>query len=128
MVYVPKGTSITLESIVEWSDHSKRDGDANYVSWMEDDTSFTQDFSGKNRFRAVGNLGDITSLTASFHGVSSNTISLEVSDATLQKIIISSTTSSKNAPLISSVLYGTSRTFTAMGIYHLIDNNKWSNE
>ncbi|WP_419207265.1 hypothetical protein ACN08N_17960 [Photobacterium leiognathi subsp. mandapamensis] len=78
MVYVPKGTSITLESIVEWSDHSKRDG-ANYVSWMEDDTSFAQDFSEKNRFRAVGNFGDITSLTASFHGVSSNTISLEVS-------------------------------------------------
>ncbi|WP_318521471.1 adhesion domain-containing protein [Photobacterium leiognathi] len=121
MVYVPKGTSITLESIVEWSDHSKRDG-ANYVSWMEDDTSFAQDFSEKNRFRAVGNFGDITSLTASFHGVSSNTISLEVSDATLQKIIIRSTTSSKNAPLISGVLYGTSRTFTAMGIYQDIDN------
>ncbi|WP_318461362.1 adhesion domain-containing protein [Photobacterium leiognathi] len=127
MVYVPKGTSITLESIVEWSDHSKRDG-ANYVSWMEDDTSFAQDFSEKNRFRAVGNFGDITSLTASFHGVSSNTISLEVSDATLQKIIISSTTSSKNAPLISGVLYGTSRTFTAMGIYQDIDNNKVSKE
>ncbi|WP_422768288.1 adhesion domain-containing protein [Photobacterium leiognathi subsp. mandapamensis] len=127
MVYVPKGTSITLESIVEWSDHSKRDG-ANYVSWMEDDTSFAQDFSEKNRFRAVGNLGDITSLTASFHGVSSNTISLEVSDATLQKIIISSTTSSKNTPLISGVLYGTSRTFTAMGIYQDIDNNKVSKE
>ncbi|WP_318481112.1 adhesion domain-containing protein [Photobacterium leiognathi] len=127
MVYVPKGTSITLESIVEWSDHSKRDG-ANYVSWMEDDTSFAQDFSEKNRFRAVGNFGDITSLTASFHGVSSNTISLEVSDATLQKIIISSTTSSKNAPLISGVLYGTSRTFTATGIYQDIDNNKVSKE
>ncbi|WP_318507006.1 adhesion domain-containing protein [Photobacterium leiognathi] len=127
MVYVPKGTSITLESIVEWSDHSKRDG-ANYVLWMEDDTSFAQDFSEKNRFRAVGNFGDITSLTASFHGVSSNTISLEVSDATLQKIIISSTTSSKNAPLISGVLYGTSRTFTAMGIYQDIDNNKVSKE
>ncbi|WP_318438602.1 adhesion domain-containing protein [Photobacterium leiognathi] len=127
MVYVPKGTSITLQSIVEWSDHSKRDG-ANYVSWMEDDTSFAQDFSEKNRFRAVGNFGDITSLTASFHGVSSNTISLEVSDATLQKIIISSTTSSKNAPLISGVLYGTSRTFTAMGIYQDIDNNKVSKE
>ncbi|PSW66808.1 hypothetical protein C0W88_01160 [Photobacterium leiognathi subsp. mandapamensis] len=127
MVYVPKGTSITLESIVEWSDHSKRDG-ANYVSWMEDDTSFAQDFLEKNRFRAVGNFGDITSLTASFHGVSSNTISLEVSDATLQKIIISSTTSSKNAPLISGVLYGTSRTFTAMGIYQDIDNNKVSKE
>lgn len=127
MVYVPKGTSITLESIVEWSDHSKRDG-ANYVSWMEDDTSFAQDFSEKNRFRAVGNFGDIISLTASFHGVSSNTISLEVSDATLQKIIISSTTSSKNAPLISGVLYGTSRTFTAMGIYQDIDNNKVSKE
>ncbi|WP_318451474.1 adhesion domain-containing protein [Photobacterium leiognathi] len=127
MVYVPKGTSITLESIVEWSDHSKRDG-ANYVSWMEDDTSFAQDFSEKNRFRAVGNFGDITSLTASFHGVSSNTISLEVSNATLQKIIISSTTSSKNAPLISGVLYGTSRTFTAMGIYQDIDNNKVSKE
>ncbi len=127
MVYVPKGTSITLESIVEWSDHSKRDG-ANYVSWMEDDTSFAQDFSEKNRFRAVGNFGDITSLTASFHSVSSNTISLEVSDATLQKIIISSTTSSKNAPLISGVLYGTSRTFTATGIYQDIDNNKVSKE
>ncbi|WP_318478609.1 adhesion domain-containing protein [Photobacterium leiognathi] len=127
MVYVPKGTSITLESIVEWSDHSKRDG-ANYVSWMEDDTSFAQDFSEKNRFRAVGNFGDITSLTASFHGVSSNTVSLEVSDATLQKIIISSTTSSKNAPLISGVLYGTSRTFTATGIYQDIDNNKVSKE
>ncbi|WP_318454891.1 adhesion domain-containing protein [Photobacterium leiognathi] len=127
MVYVPKGTSITLESIVEWSDHSKRDG-ANYVSWMEDDTSFAQDFSEKNRFRAVGNFGDITSLTASFHSVSSNTISLEVSDTTLQKIIISSTTSSKNAPLISGVLYGTSRTFTAMGIYQDIDNNKVSKE
>ncbi|WP_318494995.1 adhesion domain-containing protein [Photobacterium leiognathi] len=127
MVYVPKGTSITLESIVEWSDHSKRDG-ANYVSWMEDDTSFAQDFSEKNRFRAVGNFGDITSLTASFHGVSSNTISLEVSDATLQKIIISSTTSSKNTPLISGVLYGTSRTFTAMGIYQDIDNNKVKKE
>ncbi|WP_305839662.1 adhesion domain-containing protein [Photobacterium leiognathi] len=127
MVYVPKGTSITLESIVEWSDHSKRDG-ANYVSWMEDDTSFAQDFSEKNRFRAVGNFGDITSLTAYFHGVSSNTISLEVSDATLQKIIISSTTSSKNAPLISGVLYGTSRTFTAMGIYQDIDNNKVNKE
>lgn len=127
MVYVPKGTSITLESIVEWSDHSKRDG-ANYVSWMEDDTSFAQDFSEKNRFRAVGNFGDITSLNASFHGVSSNTISLEVSDATLQKIIISSTTSSKNAPLISGVLYGTSRTFTAMGIYQDIDNNKVNKE
>ncbi|WP_305844890.1 adhesion domain-containing protein [Photobacterium leiognathi] len=127
MVYVPKGTSITLESIVEWSDHSKRDG-ANYVSWMEDDTSFAQDFSEKNRFRAVGNFGDITSLTASFHGVNSNTISLEVSDATLQKIIISSTTSSKNAPLISGVLYGTSRTFTATGIYQDIDNNKVSKE
>ncbi|WP_318522328.1 adhesion domain-containing protein [Photobacterium leiognathi] len=127
MVYVPKGTSITLESIVEWSDHSKRDG-ANYVSWMEDDTSFAQDFSEKNRFRAVGNFGDITSLNASFHGVSSNTISLEVSDATLQKIIISSATSSKNAPLISGVLYGTSRTFTAMGIYQDIDNNKVNKE
>ncbi|WP_434139031.1 adhesion domain-containing protein [Photobacterium leiognathi] len=127
MVYVPKGTSITLGSIVEWSDHSKRDG-ANYVSWMEDDTSFAQDFSEKNRFRAVGNFGDITSLTASFHGVSSNTVSLEVSDATLQKIIISSTTSSKNAPLISGVLYGTSRTFTAIGIYQDIDNNKVSKE
>ncbi|KJG38504.1 hypothetical protein UA32_08650 [Photobacterium angustum] len=123
MTFVPRGTSITLDTIVEWSDNSKRDG-ANFVSWMLNDTSFAQDFTQSNRFRAVGNYGEITSLTASFQGVSSDAISLEVSDETLQKIIINSTPSSKNTPLISGVLYGTSRTFTAIGIYQETNNNQ----
>ncbi|MCG3865618.1 MULTISPECIES: hypothetical protein [unclassified Photobacterium] len=114
MAFVPKGTSITLDTIVEWSDHSKRNGN-NYISWMQNDTSFAQDFSEKNRFRAVGNFGEITSLTASFHGVSSNVISLEVSDATLKNITIKSTNTSQS----SDVLYGTSREFTAIGTYQV---------
>ncbi|WP_181318082.1 hypothetical protein [Photobacterium angustum] len=123
MTFVPRGTSITLDTIVEWSDNSKRDG-ANFVSWMLNDTSFAQDFTQSNRFRAVGNYGEITSLTASFQGVSSDAISLEVSDETLQKIIINSIPSSKNTPLISGVLYGTSRTFTAIGIYQETNNSQ----
>ncbi|WP_244156093.1 adhesion domain-containing protein [Photobacterium angustum] len=114
MTFVPRGTSITLDTIVEWSDNSKRNGN-NYVSWMLNDTSFAQDLSEDNRFRAVGNFGEITSLTASIHGVSSNVISLEVSDATLKNITIKSTNTSQS----SDVLYGTSRGFTAIGTYQI---------
>lgn len=46
MVYVPNGTSITLDCIVEWSDRSKRDG-TSYVSWTLDNRSFSQSSSEK---------------------------------------------------------------------------------
>lgn len=87
ILYVPKGTSITLESIVEWSDGSKRDGKG-YVSWMIDNTSFAQDIYEKNRFRAVGSFGEISYLNTTFCGIRSNTVSLEITNSQLKKIVI----------------------------------------
>lgn len=116
MVYVPNGTSITLDCIVEWSDRSKRDG-TSYVSWTLDNRSFSQSSSEKNRFKAIGDIADITDLSANFDGFTSNSVSLEISDAMLKEIIISPTTNSEKTTQLSSALYGTSLEFTAVGVY-----------
>lgn len=116
IAYVPNGTSITLDCIVEWSDNSKRDG-TNYVSWTLDNRIFSQNSSEKNRFKATGNVGEITSLTANFDDFTSNSVSLEISDEMLKEIIISPTTNSEKTTQLSSALYGTSREFTAVGVY-----------
>ncbi|WP_215403589.1 hypothetical protein [Vibrio gigantis] len=116
ILYVPKETSISLDSIVEWNDGSKRDG-ANYVLWIQTGDSFAQNFSEKNCFRATGDIGEITSLTANFDGFSSNEISLSISDAQLKKIIIRPVSNYENTTKLNNALYGTSREFTAMGVY-----------
>ncbi|WP_373959867.1 adhesion domain-containing protein [Vibrio gigantis] len=116
IVYVPNGTSITLDCIVEWSDNSKRDG-KNYVSWTLDNSIFAQSSPEKNRFKAIGEISDTTGLTANFDDLTSNGISLAISDAMLKEIIIRPATNSENTTQLSSALYGTSREFTAVGVY-----------
>ncbi|EDP57802.1 hypothetical protein [Vibrio sp. AND4] len=125
ILYVPKGTSITLESIVEWSDGSKRDGKG-YVSWMIDNTSFAQDIYEKNRFRAVGSFGEISYLNTTFCGIRSNTVSLEITNSQLKKIVIGLGSDSKKETQLKNVLYGTSRKFTAFGVYQDPDNSQAS--
>lgn len=115
-VYVPMGTSTSLDSIVKWSDGSIRDG-ADYVSWMQTGDSFAQVPSEKNGFRAVGYIGGTTTLTANFNGISSNEISLTVSDELLKKIIIRPVSDDENTTKLNNALYGTSREFTAVGVY-----------